>query len=58
MKTKYAMAVASPATIAVDPTRKHYPQKEGMGENRDDKQGINMIYAFLYVGDKYKDWCW
>jgi hypothetical protein len=53
VKTKYATAVASPATIAVDPTRKHYPQNEEW-ENRDDKQGINLIYAFLYVTDKYE----
>ena len=53
VKTKYAMAVASPATIAVDPTRKHYPENEEW-ENRDDKQGINLIYAFLYVADKYE----
>jgi hypothetical protein len=53
VKTRYATAVASPATIAVDPTRKHYPQNEEW-ENRDDKQGINLIYAFLYVTDKYE----
>jgi hypothetical protein len=53
VKTKYAMAVASPATVAVDPTRKHYPENEEW-ENRDDKQGINLIYAFLYVADKYE----
>jgi len=53
VKTKYATAVASPATIAVDPTRKHYPENEEW-ENRDDKQGINLIYAFLYVADKYE----
>ena len=53
VKTKYATAVASPATIAVDPTRKHYPENEEW-ENRDDKQGINLLYAFLYVTDKYE----
>jgi hypothetical protein len=53
VKTKYATAVASPATIAVDPTRKHYPQNEEW-EHRDDKQGVNLIYAFLYVADKYE----
>jgi hypothetical protein len=53
VKTRYATAVASPATTAVDPTRKHYPENEEW-ENRDDKQGINLIYAFLYVADKYE----
>ncbi|MEK6284859.1 MAG: hypothetical protein AABO57_03890 [Acidobacteriota bacterium] len=53
VKTKYATAVATPSTTAVDPTRKHYPQNEEW-ENRDDKQGINLIYAFLYVADKYE----
>src|SRR5262249_43284680 len=53
VKTKYATAVASPATMAVDPTRKHYPENEE-AQNRDDKQGINLIYAFLYVTDKYE----
>ena len=53
VKTKYATAVATPSTTAVDPTRKHYPQNEEW-ENRDDKQGISLIYAFLYVTDKYE----
>lgn len=53
VKTKYATAVATPSTTAVDPTRKHYPQNEEW-ENRDDRQGVNLIYAFLYVTDKYE----
>jgi hypothetical protein len=50
VKTKFATAVASPATIAVDPTRKHYPENEEAA-NRDDKQAIPLVYAFLYVTD-------
>ncbi len=51
VKTKYATAVASPSTLAVDPTRLHRPENEE-AEYRDDKQGIHPIYAFLYVSDK------
>jgi hypothetical protein len=51
--TKYATAVASPSTLAVDPTRKHRPENQE-AENRDDKQPIHLIYAFLYVSDKYE----
>lgn len=53
VKSKYATYVASPATIAVDPTRKHYPENEE-AQNRDDKQPIHLAYAFLYVADKYE----
>ena len=51
VKTKYATGVASPSTLAVDPTRKHRPENEE-AEYRDDKQPIHPIYAFLYVSDK------
>jgi hypothetical protein len=51
VKTKYATGVASPSTLAVDPLRKKRPENEE-AENRDDKQGIHPIYAFLYVSDK------
>ncbi len=50
VKTKYATGVASPSTLAVDPTRQHRPENEE-AENRDDKQPIHPIYAFLYVSD-------
>ncbi len=53
VKTKYATGVASPSTLAVDPTRKHRPENQE-AENRDDKQGIHPIYAFLYVSDKHE----
>jgi hypothetical protein len=51
--TKYATAVASPSTLAVDPTRKHRPENQE-AEYRDDKQAIHPVYAFLYVSDKHE----
>ena len=51
VKTRYATAVASPSTLAVDPTRKHYPEN-GEANNRDDGQAIPALYAFLYVTDR------
>ena len=53
VKTRYATAVASPATMAVDPTRNHRPENEE-AINRDDKQPIHPLYAYLYVADKYE----
>src|SRR5208282_5111511 len=46
VKTKYAMAIASPSTQAVDPIRTRRPENE--------EQPIHAIYAFLYVADKYE----
>ena len=46
VKTKYAMAVASPSTQALDPIRTRRPENE--------EQPIHPIYAFLYVADKYE----
>ena len=46
VKTKFATAVASPSTLAVDPTRTQYPQNQ--------EQKIPLVYAFLYVADKYE----
>ncbi len=51
VNTKYATGVASPSTLAVDPTRTHRPENQE-AEYRDDKQPIHPIYAFLYVSDK------
>jgi LPXTG-motif cell wall-anchored protein len=51
VKTKYATAIASPSTMAVDPTRPHRPENEE-AIYRDDKQGIHLLYAFLYATDK------
>jgi len=53
VKTRYATAVASPSTLAVDPTRNHRPENEE-AVNRDDKQPIHPLYAYLYVTDKYE----
>lgn len=53
IKTRYATAIASPSTLAIDPTRKHLPENEE-AENRDDKQPIHPIYAFLYATDKHE----
>ncbi len=44
VKTKYATAVASPATLAVDPTRSRRPENQ--------EQPIHLVYAFLYVTDR------
>ncbi|MBX3278926.1 MAG: hypothetical protein KF868_13055 [Acidobacteria bacterium] len=53
VKSKYATAVASPTTLGVDPTRNHRPENEE-AQYRDDKQAIHLMYAFLYVTDKYE----
>src|SRR4029077_16988564 len=42
--TKYAMAIATPTTLAVDPSRTHRPENE--------EQPIHLMYGFLYVADK------
>ena len=46
VKTKYATAVASPSTQAVDPVRTHKAENE--------EQTIHPLYAYLYVADKYE----
>ncbi len=43
VKTKYATAVGSPATLAIDPLRKHLRANE--------EQKIALMYGFLYVTD-------
>ena len=43
VKTKYATAVATPTTLAVDPLRTHQPENE--------EQKIHLMYGFLYVTD-------
>jgi LVIVD repeat len=53
VKTKYATAVASPSTMAVDPTRRLLPENEE-ATNRDDKQLIHPLYGYIYVTDKYE----
>jgi hypothetical protein len=44
VKTRNAMAVATPTTLAVDPLRTHQPENE--------EQPIHPMYGFLYVADK------
>jgi hypothetical protein len=44
--TKYATAVASPSTQALDPARSRNPVNE--------EQIIHPLYAYLYVADKYE----
>ena len=44
LPTKYAMAVATPTTLGVDPLRTHQPQNE--------EQPIHLLYGFLYVADR------
>jgi hypothetical protein len=46
LKTKFATAVASPSTQALDPARSRLPENE--------EQPIHPLYAFLYVADKYE----
>ena len=46
LPTKYAMAVASPTTLGVDPLRSHRKENE--------EQTIHLMYGFLYVADKYE----
>jgi hypothetical protein len=46
LKTKYATAVASPSTQALDPARTRRPENE--------EQPIHPLYAFLYVADKFE----
>jgi len=63
VKSKYATAIASPSTLAVDPTatvgavlkvptkRQFRPENEE-GIYRDDKQVIHPVYAYLYGTDR------
>ena len=46
VSTKYATAVASPSTQALDPARARNPVNE--------EQAIHPLYAYLYVADKYE----
>ena len=46
VKTRYATAVATPTTLAVDPLRTQNPENE--------EQKIHLMYGFLYVTDKYE----
>jgi hypothetical protein len=44
VKTKYATAVATPTTLAVEPLRAQHPENE--------EQKIHLMYGFLYVTDR------
>jgi hypothetical protein len=44
--TEYAMAVATPTTLGVDPLRTHREENE--------EQAVHLMYGFLYVADKYE----
>src|SRR6185436_19181028 len=44
--TKYAMAIATPTTLGVDPLRSQLKENE--------EQSVNLLYGFLYVADKYE----
>jgi hypothetical protein len=44
VRTKYATAVAAPATVALDPVRKVLPENE--------EQAIHPLYGYLYVADR------
>ena len=46
LPTRYAMAVATPTTLGVDPLRSHRKENE--------EQSIHLMYGFLYVADKYE----
>jgi hypothetical protein len=46
LRTKFATAVATPSTLALDPLRTPIPENE--------EQSIAPLYAFLYVTDKYE----
>jgi hypothetical protein len=46
LPTRYAVAVATPTTLGVDPLRAHLKENE--------EQPAHLIYGFLYVADKYE----
>ena len=46
VRTRYATAVASPTTLAVDPTRTQRPENQ--------EQKIHPLYAYLYVSDRFE----
>jgi hypothetical protein len=46
VRTKYATAVAAPATIAPDPTRTHFHENH--------EQPVHALYGFIFVTDKYE----
>ncbi|MFP6766604.1 MAG: hypothetical protein VB859_00450 [Planctomycetaceae bacterium] len=53
VKTRYAAAVASPATTAPDPTRES-SRRPANQEGVSGKRLVPLLYAFLYVADRYE----
>lgn len=47
IQTKYCTSLASPTTIAPDPTRAHFPEN-------DEKNRVHGLYAHIYATDKYE----
>ena len=47
VQTKYCTSLASPTTIAPDPTRAHFPCN-------DEKNRVHGLYAHIYATDKYE----
>src|SRR5206468_586903 len=47
IQTKYCTSLASPTTIAPDPTRAHFPCN-------DEKNRVHGLYAHIYATDKYE----
>jgi hypothetical protein len=43
VKSKYATSICSPSTLAIDPTREHFPENK--------EQSVHLLYAFLYMTD-------
>jgi hypothetical protein len=43
VRSKYATSICSPSTLAIDPTRPHYPENQ--------EQSVHLMYAFLYMTD-------
>ena len=53
VKTKYAMAVATPTTLGVDPLRHQFPQNEEQHMLGANPPNLNyLMYGFLYVADR------
>jgi hypothetical protein len=46
LPTRYAMSIATPTTLGVDPLRSHHKENE--------EQSVHLMYGFLYVADKYE----
>lgn len=62
VRSKFATAICSPSTMALDPTRPHLKLKQelinpdGSRTTRtyepNEEQNVNLLYAFLYMTDK------